>query len=345
VDDDVTTVDEAATQQGGQFQAGLFAGLQQLSNVQEVIFSQYIRHVLPLDGSVYWLKTQEKKIPGALHYDARAQQLYDESFAVNRVVFTTTTPVELFDQINPGTLWIGEAAWLKFAFSQLSSYFQQAGLYHYRGDAVYPVMQAQLLDVGAEPPDDTLIVSNSLPVWLSMMTYNPPWLVAGNPGIQLYPSFLVPDNLRPPYGAVHIPPESTQAMAGIPVIGRFTGHHWQLASETVDIILYGTNNDQALAFLDLVNQFSLDTGLIGMMSAAIVRDEKRTQTELGVLAQKKTIRFEVNYLQQAMPDVAMPLILSVPINYQTSQAVWQEIALETQLGIWTWPDGVPMAWG
>ena len=341
----MTSVSEAASQTGGQFQAGLFAGLQLLSGVQEVTFKQYIRHVLPLDGSVFWLKTQEKKIPGALHYDARVQQLYDESFAVNRVVFTTTTPIQLFDRINPGTLWIGEAAWIKFAFSQLAPFFDQSGLYHYRGDAVYPVMESQLLDVGAEPPDDTLIVSNSLPVWLSLMTYDPPWLLAGNPGIQLYPSFLVPDNLRPPYGAVHIQPESTRAMAGIPLISQMS-YHSQLAMETVEITLYGTNNAQALAFLDLVNQFSLDTGLIGMMNAALPRDDKRTQTELGVLAQKKTIIFEVNYLQQAMPNVAIPLILSVPITTMIgAPAPTIKMAIEGQLNVWAWPNGSVVAWG
>lgn len=341
----MTTVNEGAAQTGGQYQSALLSGLQLLSDVQQITFTQYIRHVLPLDGSVFWLKTEEKKIKGAIHYDARAQQLNDESYAVNRVVFTTTTPVQQFDQIAPGTLWIGEYAWLKFAFSSQAAFFEPSGLYHYRGDAVYPVMQSQLLDVGAEPSDDTLIVSNSLPVWLTLATYNPPWLVAGNPRIQLYPSFLVPDNLRPPYGAVHIPPESTQPMAGIPVIGD-RGHHWQLASETVDVTLYGTNNTQALAFLDLVNQFSLDTNLIGMMSATLPRDEKRTQTELGVLAQKKSIQFEINYLQQAMPDVARPLILSVPITIELgAPPPMIPMATDKLISKWAWPDGSIVVWG
>lgn len=341
----MTSVNEAAAQTGGQYQSGLLSGLQQLDGVQEVTFKQYIRHVLPLDGSVFWLKTLEKKIPGALHYDARVQQLYDESFAINRVVFTTGTPVELFNQINPGTMWIGEAAWLRFAFSSLGSFFEQSGLYHYRGDAVYPVMETQLLDVGAEPPDDTLIVSNSLPAWLSLMTYDPIWLIAGNPGIQLYPSFLVPDNLRPPYGSVHIAPESTRAMAGIPVIG-YQGYHSQLATEEVEITLYGTNNTQALAFLDLVNQYSLDTDIIGMMSATLPRDDKRTQTELGVLAQKKTIRFEINYLQVAMPNVAQPLILSAPITIMLgAPPPLIRMATGDQLNVWSWPSYEVVAWG
>ena len=39
-----------------------------------------------------------------------------------------------------------------------------------------------------------------------------------------------------------------------------------------------------------------------------MRDQKREQAELGILAMKKTINFKVSYLQQSMPDVARVLI-------------------------------------
>jgi hypothetical protein len=67
-------------------------------------------------------------------------------------------------------------------------------------------------------------------------------------------------------------------------------------------------NEQSLAWFDLVNQYSRDTNIIGMMEPAILRDQKRTQPELGILAMKKTISFKVSYLQQSMPDVARVLI-------------------------------------
>ena len=54
-----------------------------------------------------------------------------------------------------------------------------------------------------------MIVSNSLPAWLSLNNYNP-FYGFGN-AIQLYPSFLVPQNLPPPFGAVHVVPELTRA--------------------------------------------------------------------------------------------------------------------------------------
>jgi hypothetical protein len=305
-------VNEAASQQGGQFQANLFAGMQLLSGAQEIAFTQYTRYVLPLDGYVFWRAVQQTRITGVLHYDAREQQNHDESFTINRVVFTTTEKIREFAGVDPNTLWIGEAMGLRFTFSEQGMFFQQSGLYHYRGDAVYPALETQLVDLGSEYPTTTLIVSNSLPWWLSLKYYNPPWLVAGNPGITLYPAFLVPDNLRPPYGAIAIPEDRTAPMAGIPVIGQM-GQHWQLASDEVHVTLYGLTNAQAAAFLDLVNQYSVDQDIVGMMSISVIRDAHRTQTELSVLAMKKTFRFEVNYLQQAMPDVALKLITSAPV--------------------------------
>jgi len=307
-------VNEAAGQTGGQFQANLLSGLNLLSDAAQIVFAQYVRYVLPLDGYVFWLRTMQTLIPGSLHYAAQEQQNADESFAIRRVVFTTTTEIQQFNEIAPDMIWIGEAAGLKFAFSQQAPFYAPSGLYHYRGDAVYPAMESQLVDVGSQLPTSTLIVSNSLPAWLTLKTYSPPWLVAPNPCITLYPSFLVPDNLRPPYGAVHIPPEATAPMAGLPLISQ-NGLHSQLATDHVVVTLYGTTNAQALAFLDLVNQFSLDTDTFGIMSPAVTRDEKRTQTELGVLAMKKSFFFEVDYLQEAMPNVALKLIKSAPINF------------------------------
>jgi hypothetical protein len=304
---------EAAAQSGGSLNPNLTAGLQLLSDAAEITFVQYIRKVYPLDGYVFWLRVRQTTIPGSLHYDARAQQLYDESFSINRVVFTTTQPVQHFNEISPTTLWIGEVRGLKFAFSQQEPFYAPSGVYHYRGDAVYPAMESQLVDVGSELSDKTLIVSNSLPAWLSLIEYDPIWLIAGNPGITLFPAFLVPENLRPPYGAVFIPEEQTLPMAGLPMISAM-GTHSHLTRDRVDITLYGVTNAEAAAFLDLVNQFALDTEAIGMMSAAVIQDPKRTQTELGVLAMKKMFRFEVNYLQAAMPDVALQLIKSAPVS-------------------------------
>jgi hypothetical protein len=291
----------------------LNTGLEQLSGYAQIPFVQYIRKVLPLDGYVFWLRTQQTQIAGSLHYDARQVQNTDESFSINRVVFSTSEPVQPFEQIAPNTMWIGQWADMKFAFSSRGYFYPNAGVFHYAGDAVYPVMETQIIDVGARLSDKTLIVSNSLPAWLALQTYNPIWLTTGNPDVTLYPAMLVPDNLRPPYGAIEIPADDTMPFAGLPVIDQMSNHS-QLTKETVYVTLYGLTNHDALSFLDLVNQFALDTEAFGIMSAAVASDPKRIQTELGVIAMKKTFRFEVNYLQQSINDVAQQLILSAPIT-------------------------------
>ena len=67
-----------------------------------------------------------------------------------------------------------------FSFSARRSYYQQADLHHYVGDAIYPAFETQVIDTSEELTElleDRLIVSNSLPIWLSL----PP------PGVPIYP--------------------------------------------------------------------------------------------------------------------------------------------------------------
>lgn len=285
----------------------LVAGLTELSRSQTIPFVQYSRYILPLDGYVFWLRVQQTSIAGSLHFDANSLQNEDDSPTINRVIFTTTEEVAEFQDIDPDTIWIGEWPGLKFAFSQHGFFYDAAKLFHYSGNAVYPVMEAQLVDIGAQLPLDTLIVSNSLPAWLAVKSYTPEWLVTPNPRITLYPSFLIPDNLQPPYGAVHIDPSQTGALQTAGAIGR-TGTHQQLAIDHVRVTLYGLTNDQAIDWLDTVERYSYDMNIIGMMNMPIVRDEKRTQQELNVIAMKKTVEFDVSYNQTRINNVVRQLI-------------------------------------
>jgi len=47
------------------------------------------------------------------------------------------------------------------------------------------------------------------------------------------------------------------------------------------------------------------------MNIPVPRDDKRTQAELGVLAIRKTIEFDVNYYQARVRDAALTYIKSV----------------------------------
>lgn len=318
-------IDEAAAQA-----AANLAGLRSISENQFVAFTLYVRWVLPLDGYVFWLSTG-KTLPvrGSLHVTADKRQLEDETIAVNRVVLTTGERVQPFNEIAPDQMWVGEAAGVRFAFSRSGPRYQAAGIFHYNGDAVYPALANMLVPVGNEYPKTTVISSNSLPLWLTLKTYSPLWLVPPNPGITLYPSYLVPDNLAPPYGVVHIPEEGTRQLQATPLLGptRPTGWaaqgtvngttpdatYWQLVADRVRVTLYGMTNQQAADFVNVVYQYSYYTDLMGIMSASPIRDAKRTQSELGIVAMKKMIEFEVSYYQTRVDEIARQFIQSARV--------------------------------
>ena len=295
-------------------QSGLHGvALETLTANAEIHFVRYVRRVLPLDGFVYYLAVEEMVVAGSLHRSLTKRQLEDETIAVNFVIFTTQQEVQPFNSIAPDTLWVGRHQAIKFAFSQQQSYFRQANLFHYRGEAVYPVMESQLVDASSGIDGTALIVSNSLPAWLALQTYGPIWLQPTNPGLVLYPSYAVPDNLRPPYGVVHIEPDNTDAMQAIPAWDA-TFTQTQLARDRVLITLYGLDNSAAQDFLALIINYSRDTDAIGLANTPTVRDHKRIQTELGLLAMKKTIEFEVNYTQQRINDLARQLLIEAFCN-------------------------------
>lgn len=302
------------------------AGLQTVSDEEAVVFQLYVRWVLPLDGYVFWLGTGNPvRVKGSLHVSVDKRQNEDETLAINRVVFTTGEPVQRFNEIAPGQIWVGEIAGVRFAFSHTGPRYQAAGLYHYNGDAVYPALGNMLVPLGQELPKDTLVVSNSLPMWLTLKLYSPIWLNPPNPGITLYPSYALPDNLSPPYGVVHIPEDGTEALQMAPSFGPTLPYgsaalgtvfgstpdstHYQLASDRVRVTLYGLTNQQALDWMDLVYRYSYDQDTIGLMAVqTITRDAKRTQPELGMLAMKKTLEFRVSYYQARANHVAQQMI-------------------------------------
>lgn len=308
-----------------QLASALKAGLEVLSQNQVLTLHKYVRMVLPLDGYVFWVRADIlspsavyntspyarfaynqppvvvtaapiETAPGSLHITTTNQQDADESFSVNRMVFTSERPINDLNDISPGTMFLAKHGPYKFAFSQRRSWYKQAGLYHYVGDAVYPVMESQIIDDPAQLDLSNIIVSNSLPIWLQLNAIMP-----------VFPSFLVPDNTAPPYASVHIGDDATRALTSVPVIDRMS-NHWQLVSDKVRVTLYGLRNFNALDYVDYVFDYMRNYGVMGLMNSPVIRDAKRTQTELSVIAQKKVIEFEVSYHQVRVREVAQQLI-------------------------------------
>jgi hypothetical protein len=200
--------------------AALKAGLESLDQQQIVTFTKYVKLVLPLDGYVFWVKADllsasavfnvarlnaapynaaprvvapaamiEAK--GSLHVASDSRQEETETYAVNRVIFTSEQPVQAFTEIGPTVLYIAEHEGIRFAFSARRSFYRQADLYHYVGNAVYSDMATQIVDKLDGFDTSNVIVSNSLPLWLALNGYGPPYAQFGN-SILLYPSFLLP---------------------------------------------------------------------------------------------------------------------------------------------------------
>ncbi len=342
----MTSVAEAASAKG-QLAADIAKGVNTLSLDQTITFVRYVKLVLPLDGFVFWVKAEllsqsalfnvgrfgafkgaqhqavvsqspTLSIKGSLHYSTDREQDEDTTYGSNTVVFTALSPVQDFNETSPNALWLatfGPDA-IRFAFSSRGSFYQQADTYHYVGVAVTPTMETQIIDDPAQFNARQLVVSNSLPMWLALNNYVTNYDGFRNP-VQLYPSFALPDNLAPPYGAVHINPEGTLGLQSAPFLGPSLSHA-QLCQDDVRVTIYGLNNQAAMDFVDCVNQYTLDTDNFGLMGIPVARDEKKTQVEMAVLAMKKTIQFTISYNQSAARNVARQLIESCFVNYQFS---------------------------
>lgn len=341
------TVDEALGQPPTTpWSAGLFSLTDAVSFNQTVTFHKYQRVVLPLDGYVFWVRTvllgagalynagayntfvyngvlattddPYFVAQGSVHYQTTMRQEEGANYAVNRVLFTSKQPVQNLNAVGPDEMYIatfdgpqvdgptGKTP-IRYSFSERGSYYQQAGLHHYVGNAVYSFMASQIIDNPGQLPQE-LIVSNSLPAWLAFGQFTPDWPVpVKRPPIPIFPSFLVPDNRVPPYMAVHIEPVGTEGMQSAPYLSSETDHY-QLARDRVTLTAYGLSNRVALDTLDAFLQYSYDVGAVGILNVPVVRDMKETQNELNVLAQKKTIYFEVSYNQATMRGLARQLI-------------------------------------
>lgn len=332
------SIEEALAQQRTPLGGALAAGVESLSRQQTVTFTLYKRLVLPIDGFVFWVKadllsrsalfgsspfdasqfnrTSKVLVPapyivakGSLHRATDQRQDEDETYAVNSLVFTAEEPIQDFDSVAPDTVYIATFEGVRFAFSSRRSFYVQAELHHYVGQAIYADMETQIVDSLVGFDGRNVVVSNSLPLWLGLNSYFPPYQGGfANPVLKLYPSYLLPQNITPPFGAVHIDPTTTEALGAAPIITP-NSSHWQLVRERVRITTWGMRNFDVMDFVDCVNQYTIDTRRFGLMNSPVPKDEKREQRELGIIAQKKTIEYEISYQQVAARDIARQLIL------------------------------------
>lgn len=300
-----------------------------------VLNAMGINAATPNQGAGEGMPAPQFVVEGSLHYATDSRQTEAANYASNRVVLTSKSAVQDLNDLGANLLYIstfdaptpgsGESpagtTRIMFAFSGRSSYYRQANLWHYVGDAVYPTMATQVIEDVRSLNASEVIVSNSLPIWLNFNHYNPAWpVLIPRPLVTMYPSMLVPDNLRPPYVAVHIDPGSTRGVQMAPWLGHKMTNQ-QLGIERVTLTLYGFNNRMAHDLLDSLLQYSLDTKFIGFTNSPFVMDEKEGQNELNTLAQKKRIVFEVSYNQGVVRNIARQLILTCVPTFKVGDEI------------------------
>lgn len=294
--------------------ATLTQGLDDLSRFQVVTFTKYIRKVLPLDGFVFWVKASvlssapdsepdTVNVKGYLHLTTESIQDDEQLYDRNVVTFTAQADIDPFNDIGSDVLYIGEFFGIQFSFSRRTGLNEAANLYHYSGEAIFPYMRSQIINSADDIDLADVVVSNSLPIWLSLSQFMP-----------MYPAMLSVQNLVPPYATVKCGEPS-------PVAGAFCldekQHQYQLVSEDVTITVTGLRNAAVEDFLRYVQDYTLsDKAEMGVMNIPVIQDERITQNELNIIAMRKKVKFKVNYYQQRMRNVARRLITSaIPSIY------------------------------
>ena len=305
-------------------------GVNTISMNQEVTFILYVKLILPIDGSVFWVNSslmsdsalynaaqygqteydkmdypapkRHLQVKGSLHYATEVKQLEDRTPSFNHMIFTSLTEVTDFNLVNPNMMYVALHEGIKFAFNSRQSFYRQADIYHYRGDALYSIMNTQLLDSLTDFDTIEPVVSNSLPIWLTLNKFFP-----------MYPSYLVAPNNPPPYASIDIDPAQTTALQDFQLLDKHSSPN-QLVRDTVKITIYGKRNNDALNFVNYVLQYSIDTDNIGLLNMPVIQDEKATQTEFGILAMKKTITFDISYYQSTVNNITRKLIESAVMS-------------------------------
>lgn len=305
-------------------QIALENGLKLLSENQQITFIRYVRLVLPVDGFVFWVKKSlingsngalngqmlnsvplngqvpviepdsQFTVDGSFHYAANNVQENTQVYGKNYVTFTTLSDIDDFNDIGESELFIGTFDEMQFAFSQRGKFYRGAGLFHYTGEAINPIMRSQIID-DLSFFDDSKIVADSLPIFMALNSICP-----------VYPAFRGKQNIRPPFISVDV--TETIPLMQYPQ-EAINSDRRQWCKDTVTVTAYGLNNNKALDYLWLV----LNAGLeyysdFGINNAPVFKKLDIPQSELNVTANAKTAVFEINYYQDRAVNIARALI-------------------------------------
>ncbi len=314
----------AETPAQSQLTGQVHEGLRAISEGQTVTFTRYTKQIVSQDMYVFWAATTTTvTVKGSLHYGTERDQDEDQTIGINAVIFASEEQVTEFNAVGLGEMWISDwpvgGGSIQIAFSSQTAFYEQAGTWHYAGFAVYPALKSQIISSAADLPVGP-IVSNSLPIWIGLpanIGSSVPLLAA-----TVYPAFLVPENLVPPYIVANI--EETHAIQAFahmdwsqrvsPSQNLYELPSYQLMKDRVVLTFYGFTNQQVIQYFSALRDYSYNTDTFGFLNFPAIQDEKRTQPEIAAIAMKKTIQIDASYYQSTADAVARRLILSAAIT-------------------------------
>lgn len=308
------TLDEAAAKVNTQLSSVLDTAIETISSRQEIVFQLYVKQVLPLDGWIYWVNASilspdllasmgitrplTFSARGSLHRQSINSQTDESVQAINTIIFTSEDKIDELNSNGQPTLYLGSYDGTQFAFSRMNSRYTQADIFHYVGDAVLSTMRDQIINNTSDIDLSDVVVSSSLPIWMGLNKY-----------MTIYPAMLADQNMTPPFA-------TAKCSNPKPVAGGYyldnESNQSQLVSEDVVISITGLKNAAAMDFIRYVNEYTQSPSAeFGITNIPFIQDERVPQNELNAIAMRKTIKFEINYYQSRVRNIARQLITSV----------------------------------
>lgn len=267
-----------------------------LSQAREFDLVKYTAYRNPVDGYPYWLKTSEvQKIQGSLHNRAIQENTQDHSNNRNTIILTTMEQIKGFDVVDPSVAYfitvamddpaIVDGGPLVIGFNSADSYYQEAGAFHYMGEAVYPNFRQFIVD---SPTGwlASLIPSNSLPILLDQIA---------DYGVAVYASWAVPANISTPYISVDIPASKTINSAPIYDYAGSNKFINQFKIDDVELITYNMGAVNTQALVSHIYDVSQRPALFGITKIPQVHEVPAVQSEYGIRADKKSVKMSISY--------------------------------------------------
>lgn len=302
----------------------LGAGLRDISYNKSVVFTEYKRRVLPLDGFVFWVATgRTRDVPCSLHATTTSEVKESQSFDQSHIIISTQQKIHEFHDTALNTVWMGNFEGIKFAIGSRTARYEQSGLFHYGAATIIPALAAQFISNSMELREKEPVIGNSFPLFLWMLDHDSialGWCPWPEP-CPIFPSFCVPDNQAAPYCSIHVSPESATPLS----MGRLdpsTASTDRLVTERVKLRFYGVRHQGVEdAMSHILHWCLLNENIMGIQSTPVIRDEKEPMAEINALAMAKTFELDVIYSQHAVRSTALALIRRTIPTVDTEEKV------------------------